>query len=92
MKMNIKFDYKQILSYLRQAEPFLVGVALIGIFAFTAYFVNAALNVKPATTATTAAYAKVTFDKTTVQSIKSINIISGQVPATDLGKSDPFGR
>jgi hypothetical protein len=91
MKMKLNFDYKQILAYLRLGEPYIVGVLLIGIFGYTAYFINAALNVKPAKTATTTASLNIVFDKTTVQAVKNINVVSGQVPAVNLGKSDPFG-
>lgn len=92
MKLDLNFNYKQLLTYLRLAEPYLVGFALIAIFAYTAYFVNAALNVKPAATATTATTVKISFDKATVQAVKNINVVSGQVPTADLGKTDPFGR
>ncbi len=92
MKLDLNFNYKQILVYLRLAEPYLVGAALIGVFGYTAFFVNAALNVKPAATATIAPGVKISFDKTTVESVKNINVVSGQVPMVNIGKSDPFGR
>lgn len=93
MKLDLKFDITKILNYLRIAEPYFFSIVLIGIFAFTAYFVNAAINIKPAATATTVTKSvKILFDKNTIQAVKNINVVSGQIPAADIGKSDPFSR
>lgn len=50
MNANLKLDLdlKQVLPALRRAQPYIFGLALIGVFAYTSYEVNAALNVQPA--------------------------------------------
>lgn len=92
MNLKLDFDYKKFLPILKQAQPYIIGVVLIGLFGYTAYVVNLALNVKPAETATITAPPKIGFDKKAVEAIKSLNVTSGQVPAADLGTADPFGQ
>jgi hypothetical protein len=95
MNMNLKFnlDPKTILPMLRKAQPYIVGILLIGVFAYTAYVVNQALNVAPAAApSATIPKVSISFDKKTIDSVKSLNVVSGQVPASNLGKTDPFGN
>ncbi|MDB5179177.1 MAG: hypothetical protein JWN01_1120 [Patescibacteria group bacterium] len=93
--MNLKLDLnlKKILPMLRQLEPYVFGAALIAIFGYTALVVNGALNVKPAANSalTPAKLAeKITFDKKTIETVKNLQVVQGNVPTGDLGKDDPF--
>lgn len=95
MKTNLKlnFDYKKILSALQRLQPYIFGVALIAVFAYTAYVVNGALNVKPAEVTGAAAAnpaAGIKFDKATIDAVKKLDVVPGTVPTGDLGKGDPF--
>jgi len=95
MNMNLKFDLdlKKLLPILRRFEPYVFGVALIAVFAYTAIVVNAALNVKPVadpTLAPASPTAKITFNKQTIEAVKKLNVVQGTVPTGDLGKDDPF--
>lgn len=95
MNMNLKLDldFKKWLPLLRKAQPYVFGVLLVGVFAYTASAVNTALNVKaaetaPATSASTST--KIVFDKATIEAVKKLDVVQGTVPTGDLGKSDPF--
>jgi hypothetical protein len=90
--MKLDLDYKKWLPLLRQAQPYVFGLLLVGVFGYTAYVVNMALNVKPDTTpsATVNAAAKISFDKTTIQALKDLEVVQGTVDTGALGKSDPF--
>ena len=93
--MNLNLDFKKLkpamlLRWLQLAKPYLVGLALISVFGYTAYTVNQAVNVTPATVAATTK--PVTFDKTTLDSLKNLTNVPDQVPQTALGKSDPFSN
>jgi len=94
MKMDLKLDldYKKWLPILRQAQPYVFGLLLIGVFAYTALIVNAALNVKanPIPPVTADAAASIKFDQATIDAIKKLDVVQGNVPTGDLGKSDPF--
>lgn len=93
MNMNLKLDldYKKWLPILRQAQPFVFGALLVAVFGYTAYTVNAALNVKPQAAGVVATpKAKITFDKKTIEVVKKLDVVQGTVPTGDLGKSDPF--
>lgn len=90
MKFKLKFDPKTILPALQLAKPYLIGALLIGVFGYTAYAVNDALNVTPAAAPTPSP--RVTFDKATITAIKNLNVVSGQVPSGDIGKDNPFAR
>jgi hypothetical protein len=92
MNLNLDFDIKKLLPMLRRLQPYIFGGALIAVFAYTALVVNAALNVEPDATAVTAAdpTAKINFDKTTIETVKTLQVVQGEVPAGDLGKTDPF--
>ncbi len=91
--MKISFDPKIILPWLRQAQPYLIGVALIGIFAYTSYVVNAAINVQPApeeTQTEVAPLPKITFDIKVIDSLKKLQTVDSTIPAGGLGRDDPF--
>jgi hypothetical protein len=96
--MNLKLDLSEIKKYLpllQRIQPFVVGLALIGVFAYTAYVVNGALNVKPSETPLAVdpkhpATTKITFDKNTIEAVKKLNVVQGDVPVGGLGKDDPF--
>lgn len=90
MKFTFKINPKTILPALQRAKPYLIGAFLIGVFGYTAYVVNAALNVNPAPAPKQAP--QVTFDKATITAIKNLNVVSGQVPSGDIGKDNPFIR
>ena len=95
MKLDLDFgpQLKKILPILRRLEPYLFGLLLISVFGYTAYVVNAATNVKPAAAPETVApvkSSKITFDKTTIESIKKLQVVDGGVDTGDLGKHDPF--
>lgn len=92
MNLKLDLDIKKWLPILRQAQPYIFGLALVGIFAYTAYIVNAALNVRPNATVPTAAAAAATisFDKKTIDAVKKLDVVQGTVPTGDLGKADPF--
>ena len=92
MKMNFKLDldYKKWVPALRKAQPYVFGLVLVGVFAYTAYIVNAALNVQPAVAPTAAPVNKISFDKKTIDAVKKLDVVQGTVPIGDLGRSDPF--
>ncbi len=73
MNLNLKLDgdYKKYLPLLRQAQPYIFGLVLIGVFGYTLVQVNAALNVKAAqTTAAATTASKIKFDKSTIDAVK----------------------
>jgi len=94
MNMNLKLDldYKKLLPLARKFQSYVFGALLVGVFGYTAYTINVALNVKAsvAPTSTAAAAAKVSFDKTTIDAVKNLSVVQGSVPTGDLGKDDPF--
>ncbi len=94
MNMNLKLDLdvRKWLPALRMAQPYIFGLALVGVFAYTAVEVNAALNVKidPAAVTTLNAPAKVSFDKATIDAVKTLDVVQGNVDTGALGTSDPF--
>jgi hypothetical protein len=106
MNMNLKLDLdiKKYLPMLQKSEPYVFGLAMIGVFGYTAFVVNKALNVQPAAVTTTApaggaagsagasgaSGAKITFDKATIEAVKKLDVVQGNVPTGDLGKDDPF--
>lgn len=91
--MNLKLDLnlKTIIPLLRRAEPYIFGLLLVGTFAYTSYVVNQALNVKASETPVAIKpLPKIGFDKATVNSLKALNVVGGDVPLGTLGKDDPF--
>ncbi len=94
MNMNFKLnlDLATATKLLKRFGPSLAGLAVVGIFGYTGWVINEAFNVKPAETIATEAAPKVGFDKTTINSLKNVRVVPGQVVPTNLGKSDPFGN
>lgn len=94
MNMNLKLnlDLKSALQLLNRARLYLIGAALIGIFVHTSMVVNQALNIEPTPAPAKKRSAKVIFDQTTINFVKNLNVVPGQVAPSDLGKDDPFGR
>jgi hypothetical protein len=96
MKSNLKLkipsvnDLKLLLPILKKIETPLVGLALVAIFAYTAYIVQLSLNVKA--TAPSASKVVIRFDQPTLDSLKSRTTVDGSTPLGTLGKSDPFGN
>ncbi|MBW4060985.1 hypothetical protein HJC99_00180 [Candidatus Saccharibacteria bacterium] len=90
LKSLAKIDPKLVTKWLRRLQPLIVGLALIGAFGYTAYVVNAALNVQPVDVPDTAI--GISFDKATLDSLKSLTAVPDTVAPTTLGKSDPFGN
>ena len=94
MNMNFKLDLdlKKWLPIAQKLQPYVFGILLVGLFGYTAYVVNAALNVKPivSTVPTVNPASKVSFDKATIDSVKKLEVVQGTVPTGSLGTNDPF--
>jgi hypothetical protein len=92
MNLKLNFDFKKILPVLQKLQPYIFGVVLIGVFAYTSLVVNAAFHTEADPTISAAAdpAAKISFDKATIESVKKLDVVQGNVPTGDLGKSDPF--
>jgi hypothetical protein len=84
--MNLKLDLnmqtlRAVLPVLRKAQAAIYGLLLIGVFGYSAYIINAAINVVPASTqATITALPKVTFDKATIDALRNRNKVDSSVP------------
>jgi len=81
MNMNLNLslkpeDLKKLLPVLRRAQPYIAGAVLIGVFAYTAWIVNAALNVTPSASSTLAE-PTLSFDKATIYSLKHVQTVQG---------------
>lgn len=96
MNMNLKLDLnaatiKALIPQLAKAQPLIYGLVLVGVFGFTAYEVNQALNVQPAAQQTAIKpLPKIVFDTKTIDSLKQLNKVTGEVPLGNLGGHDPF--
>ena len=100
MNLNLNLDLKpedlkKILPILWRYEAYIFGVILIAVFGYTAYVVNAALNVGPASTSSLPSPAsKISFnskaDQETIQSLKSLQNVQGNVDSGSLGTTNPF--
>jgi hypothetical protein len=97
MNMNLSLNLdaeslKKLLPLLWKAQPYIFGALLIGVFAYTAYEVNAAVNVKalPASAISQTGEAKIIFNQTTINSVKNLQPVGGDVPTGTLGSSNPF--
>lgn len=94
MNMNLKLNLnvKDLLNGLRRAQAYMFGAVLVGVFAYTAYVVNGALNVMPSASAAddSSTSSKITFDKKTIEALKTLDSVSGSVPTGTLGSDDPF--
>ena len=77
---------------MKAAQPYVVGLLLIGVFGYTAYVVNASLNVQPDKSKATGVKAAptITFDKTTIKTLEQLEVVTGDVPTGSLGSSNPF--
>jgi len=96
MNMNFKLDLnaatlKALIPKLVKAQPLIYGLLLVVVFGFTAYEVNLALNVQPAAQQTAIkALPKISFDTKTIDSLKQLDQVTGEVPLGTLGGHDPF--
>ena len=93
MNLSLSLNFKTIWPIVRAAQIYVFGLLLVGTFAYTAYVVNASLNVKPAVTAPDAASTtttKIIFDKQAISSLKNLSSVNGDVPTGNLGTTDPF--
>jgi hypothetical protein len=97
MNANLKLslnpqDLKKILPVLRKLQAPVIGLILIGVFSYTAYVVNGALNVQPDKGKASGVkdVPKITFDKGTIQTLEKLEAVSGDVPDSTLGQSSPF--
>jgi hypothetical protein len=96
MNNNLKLDLnintlKQLVPALAKAQVYLYGVAVIAIFAYTAYIVNQSLNVQPAQSQSVIQpLPKITFDNKTMSQLKDLNNVGGSVPLGSLGTNNPF--
>ena len=92
MKMNLNVSPTALLALLRRFGPTLAGLAVVAVFGYTGWVINQAFNVKPVETTTTNATAHIVFDKKTIDTVKSLRVVPGEVTPGNLGKSDPFGN
>jgi hypothetical protein len=95
MNLSLSFkpeDLKKILPVLRTAQPYVIGLVLIGVFGYTAYVVNGALNLQPnkAKASGVKDVPKITFDKGTIKTLEQLQVVTGDVPTGNLGQSNPF--
>lgn len=95
--MNLKLDvnFQNLLPLAKKLQPYVFGLALVAVFGYTAWVVNGALNVKASTTpvavdANNPSIAKLRFDKTAIETVRSLDVVGSSVPVGDLGKGDPF--
>lgn len=93
MNLKLKFDPQALLKVLKPLAPYLVGLTVVGIFGYTGWVINQAFHTEPAAATPAASpVVKVTFDKQTVETVKNLHVVPGQVQPTDVGKNDPFGN
>lgn len=96
MNTNLKLELnaetiKALIPLLVKAQPVIYGLLLVGVFGYTAYEVNLALNVQPATQQSAIKpLPKIVFDTKTIDSLKQLNQVTGEVPLGNLGGHDPF--
>jgi hypothetical protein len=96
MNANLKMDLnaqslKAMLPLLMKAQPYIYGVVLIAVFAYTANVINQSLNVQPAPTQSEIKpLPKITFDKPTIKALNDLKPVNGDVPLGDLGKDNPL--
>jgi hypothetical protein len=92
---NLKLEFnlasvKALLPVLKQSQVVIYGLLLIGVFGYTAYAINQALNIQPAgSQSAITALPKITFDKKTMESLQDRTVVDGTVPV-NLGATDPF--
>jgi hypothetical protein len=92
LKLNFKpEDLRKVLPVLRVLQPYVVGLLLIGVFGYTAYVVNGVLNVQPGKPAASSKDAPaISFDQKTIDTLKQLQVVTGDVPTGNLGQSNPF--
>jgi uncharacterized membrane protein len=80
VEINMK-SIKEGLAVLRKAQATIYGLILVGVFGYSAFIINAAINVAPAATQSTIkALPKVTFDKATMDSLRNRDKVDASVP------------
>jgi hypothetical protein len=89
LKLSIPKFNNSLFAKLARYEHLAVGVLLIGLFGYTAFVVQQAMNVAadPVIPSVT-----ISFDAKTLESLKSLTVVQGQTPLGNLGKADPFGQ
>jgi hypothetical protein len=81
---------KAVLAQLQKYQALLYGLALVAVFGYTAYVINTALNVAPATTQTAIKpLPKIKYDQTVMDSLSTRGVVDDKVQI-DLGTTDPF--
>jgi hypothetical protein len=98
LNINLSFspeDLKKLLPYLAKSQAYIFGILLIIAFGYTAYVVNAALNVGPSSVSPLPSQAaKINFDikadQETIQSLKSLSTVQSNISTNNLGTSNPF--
>lgn len=91
LKLSLPTNIKPYLKLLAKSRTALVGLVLVGLFGFTAYIVNTATNVKSDGVSDEKA-ARIIFDKSAIQAVKTRSQVPDQTVLGTLGKSDPFAR
>lgn len=95
--MSLKLDPQSLMKLAKPMAPYLLAIAVVGVFGYTGWAINQAFQFDDQKVAAAAApsgkpEAKVTFDKKTVETVKNLRVVPGEVAPTDLGKTDPFGN
>jgi hypothetical protein len=89
LNLNVE-SLRAALPALRKALPSIVGLALVGLFAFTAYELNSLINVQSASTQSTIPpLQKIVFDQKVLSSLQNRSNVNGSVPL-NLGTNNPF--
>jgi hypothetical protein len=91
LKFKFKFDLPTLLKLLHRFGPPLLSLVLVGVFGYTGWVVNNAFHVEP-TAPAASPKPKIVFDKKTIETVKNLRVVPGQVTPGDLGKTDPFGN
>ncbi|MDF2461166.1 MAG: hypothetical protein K0S68_569 [Candidatus Saccharibacteria bacterium] len=95
MNTNMKLELnmatlKSLLAQLQKYQALLYGLALVAVFGYTAYIINTALNVEPATAQTTIKpLPAIKYDRTVMESLSTRGVVDDNVQI-DLGTTDPF--
>jgi hypothetical protein len=91
LKLELNADtVRAMLPMLRKSLPSVVGLALVGVFGYTAYELNAAINVQPsASQSTLTPLPAVSFSQKVISSLQNRDSVNGTVPV-DLGTNNPY--
>jgi hypothetical protein len=93
--MNLKLELnaatlRALTPMLMKALPYVWGLALVGVFAYTAVVLNQAVNVTPASQQSAVKpLPKIVFYEKVIDSLRNRNVVSGDVPL-NLGNGNPF--